>query len=111
LAEGRQEEYLQRGLQSDDIRMLAPASKADMSHDGNLGCNFFECGLCIQVLVGRNNLQNDELTHKVANDTDLWFHARGRPGSHTVLRIPSGRCESPPPPPPLLGLVTQKTFG
>lgn len=44
-----------------------------------------------QVLVGRNNIQNDELTHKVANDSDLWFHARGWPGSHTVLRIPSGR--------------------
>jgi predicted ribosome quality control (RQC) complex YloA/Tae2 family protein len=54
---------------------------------------FEVCKPFLQVLVGRNNLQNDELTHKVANDTDLWFHARGRPGSHTVLRIPSGRSD------------------
>ncbi|GFH17476.1 NFACT-R_1 domain-containing protein, partial [Haematococcus lacustris] len=43
------------------------------------------------VLVGRNNRQNDELSNKVANPDDLWMHLRGRPGSHTVLRVPSGR--------------------
>jgi len=45
----------------------------------------------MQVLVGRNNKENDKLSHKVAAETDLWFHARGFPGSHTVLRIPAGR--------------------
>lgn len=40
----------------------------------------------VQVLVGRSNIQNDHLSTKVAADSDLWMHVRGRPGSHTVLR-------------------------
>ena len=47
---------------------------------------------CVQVLIGRNKIENDMLSHKVAAKTDLWFHARGYPGSHTILRIPAGRC-------------------
>ena len=35
------------------------------------------------------------LSHRVAAKTDFWFHARGFPGSHIVLRVPSGRCASP----------------
>jgi hypothetical protein len=35
-----------------------------------------------EVLVGRNNRQNDVLTNRVATDYDLWFHARNIPGSH-----------------------------
>lgn len=35
-----------------------------------------------EVLVGRNNRQNDVLTNRVASDYDLWFHARNIPGSH-----------------------------
>ena len=42
-----------------------------------------------QVLVGRNNRQNDELTHKVARPTDVWLHARGVPGAHVLLRRPN----------------------
>ncbi len=37
------------------------------------------------VLVGKNNLQNDELTFRVASKNDFWFHVKNRPGSHTVL--------------------------
>ncbi len=37
------------------------------------------------VLVGKNNLQNDELTFRVASKSDYWFHVKSRPGSHTVL--------------------------
>ncbi len=47
------------------------------------------------VLVGRNAAQNDVLTHKVAAPRDLWFHARGSQGSHTVLRLASGKGEPP----------------
>ncbi len=38
------------------------------------------------ILVGRNNKQNDELTIKMAFSTDLWFHTKVIPGSHTVVR-------------------------
>lgn len=37
------------------------------------------------VLVGKNNLQNDYLTFKIANKNDYWFHVKNIPGSHTVL--------------------------
>ena len=37
------------------------------------------------ILVGRNNLQNDELTFKMAKKDELWFHAKAIPGSHVVI--------------------------
>ncbi len=37
------------------------------------------------IYVGKNNLQNDELTFKTANGGDWWFHAKKIPGSHVVL--------------------------
>lgn len=38
------------------------------------------------ILVGRNPRQNDRLTVKIASTGDLWFHARGIPGAHVLLR-------------------------
>lgn len=40
-----------------------------------------------EILVGRNNLQNDRLTLKTADKNDLWFHTKDIHGSHTVLRL------------------------
>jgi predicted ribosome quality control (RQC) complex YloA/Tae2 family protein len=37
------------------------------------------------LLVGRNNLQNDELTFKIAEKGDLWFHVKDLPGSHVIM--------------------------
>ncbi|MCX8725423.1 Rqc2 family fibronectin-binding protein [Lactobacillus sp. B4007] len=38
------------------------------------------------VLVGKNNYQNDWLTLKKANKTDIWFHVKNIPGSHVILQ-------------------------
>lgn len=38
------------------------------------------------IYIGRNNYQNDELTFKFANGNDWWFHAKGMPGSHVIVR-------------------------
>lgn len=38
------------------------------------------------IYVGKNNLQNDELTFKSAAGNDWWFHAKQMPGSHVVLK-------------------------
>lgn len=38
------------------------------------------------IFVGKNNLQNEELTFKVANGGDWWFHAKGMPGSHVIVK-------------------------
>ena len=38
-----------------------------------------------EILVGRNNLQNDKLTLHTARGKDLWFHVQKAPGSHCVV--------------------------
>ncbi|MBI4277235.1 MAG: NFACT family protein [Armatimonadetes bacterium] len=38
------------------------------------------------ILAGRSGRENDHLTFKVAGPDDLWFHARGIPGAHVILR-------------------------
>lgn len=38
-----------------------------------------------RVLCGKNNAQNDYITHKIAGKGDLWFHIKDYPGSHVVL--------------------------
>lgn len=39
------------------------------------------------IYVGRNNTQNDYLTLKLANASDLWFHTKDIHGSHTVIKL------------------------
>lgn len=38
------------------------------------------------IYVGKNNYQNEELTFKFATGNDWWFHAKGMPGSHVVVK-------------------------
>ena len=38
-----------------------------------------------RVLCGKNNLQNEYITHKLAGKNDYWFHVKNLPGSHTVM--------------------------
>ena len=37
------------------------------------------------ILVGRNNMQNDQLTFGLADKNDIWFHTKDIPGSHCIL--------------------------
>jgi predicted ribosome quality control (RQC) complex YloA/Tae2 family protein len=43
-----------------------------------------------QVFAGRTDAANDYLSLKIALPNDLWFHIRGMPGSHVLLRAGSG---------------------
>ena len=49
-----------------------------------------------EILAGRNNSQNDELTFRLAHKNDLWFHVKDLHGSHVILRCfgedPSARA-------------------
>ena len=47
-----------------------------------------------RVLVGRNNLQNDRLSFRIASKQDIWFHVQKFHGSH-VLMITEGRTPQP----------------
>ncbi|MFY0544467.1 Rqc2 family fibronectin-binding protein [Brevibacillus sp. H7] len=40
----------------------------------------------VEILVGKNNKQNDYLTHKLAAASDTWLHTKDIPGSHVVIR-------------------------
>ena len=41
------------------------------------------------IYVGKNNFQNDELTFQFATGNDWWFHAKGAPGSHVIVKANS----------------------
>ena len=38
------------------------------------------------IYVGKNNLQNEEVTFRLASGQDWWFHAKGRSGSHVIVK-------------------------
>jgi len=44
-----------------------------------------------QVLAGRTDADNEVLSLRVAGQRDWWFHVRGMPGSHVILRVPDER--------------------
>lgn len=79
------DELIQQGyLEDPDQRYRSsPASETtDFLH--------FRSPSGFEVLVGRNNRQNDSLTFRLANDYDLWFHTQEIPGSHVLLRLEPG---------------------
>lgn len=49
-----------------------------------------------QVLAGRTDEANDRLSLRLARGNDRWFHIRGMPGSHVVLRVPQGEAPDRP---------------
>jgi len=40
----------------------------------------------IDIYVGKNNIQNDYLTFKIADKNDIWLHTKNIPGSHVVIK-------------------------
>ena len=47
------------------------------------------------IYVGKNNLQNEEVTFKIANANDWWFHAKNMPGSHVIVKLKNDNKEMP----------------
>lgn len=43
------------------------------------------------IYVGKNNLQNEEITFKLGEGNDWWFHAKGIPGSHVIIKTKDGK--------------------
>ncbi|NJN90526.1 MAG: fibronectin-binding domain-containing protein [Leptolyngbyaceae cyanobacterium SL_5_14] len=81
LAEIRDELIQQNYLEVRDRRSSAPPS-TDFRRQQTPGGH--------EILIGRNNRQNDQLTFRLAGDYDLWFHAQEIPGSHVLLRLQAG---------------------
>ncbi|MGF6905988.1 Rqc2 family fibronectin-binding protein [Fusobacterium sp. PH5-44] len=40
-----------------------------------------------KILYGRNNLENDNLTFKIADKEDIWLHSKNIPGAHVIIRV------------------------
>jgi predicted ribosome quality control (RQC) complex YloA/Tae2 family protein len=49
----------------------------------------------LSILIGRNSRQNDEVTFRRASGDDWWFHARGVPGAHVIVRTEGGALPEP----------------
>ena len=80
---------LKNWLESKVIRTDKTASKQPQAHPRR-----YRTSTGWSVWAGRNNKENDVLTHKISAQNDLWFHAQGYSGSHVVLRS-EGRKEAP----------------
>lgn len=68
------------------VKTAIKKHKMDKSHLMSFAT---ESGL--EVLVGKNNTQNDFLTTKFASNNDIWLHTRLIPGSHVVIRTENGQ--------------------
>ncbi|GAB1539246.1 NFACT RNA binding domain-containing protein [Scytonema sp. NUACC21] len=84
LEEIREELIQQQYLEDSEYRRRSSTDAASTNF------HRFQTPSGFEVLIGRNNRQNDQLTFRVANDYDLWFHAQEIPGSHVLLRLEPG---------------------
>ena len=68
------EDYLKKKSSKKQKRKKPSQPDQYLSTDGTL------------ILVGKNNLQNDQLSLKTAKKTDYWLHAKNIPGSHVIIK-------------------------
>lgn len=66
------------------------ASGRKSKEDKETGFRRYQTPQGFELLIGRNNSQNEQLTFRQASDYDLWFHAQEIPGSHVLLRLDAG---------------------
>ena len=67
------------------------AGGAAASGASSSGVRRFTTPSGLDVFVGRHNRGNETVSHGLAKVGDVWFHARGVPGAHVLLKLPSGR--------------------
>ena len=61
-------------------------NKKNITHFKQSGYLKYKSSDGFEILVGKNNKQNDEITLKIAGKEDLWFHIKDMPGSHVILK-------------------------
>ncbi|HEY9300812.1 MAG TPA: NFACT RNA binding domain-containing protein [Phormidium sp.] len=83
LEEIREELIQQKYLEDPEYRTATRAEEE--SHPYR-----FQTPSGFELLVGRNNRQNDYLTFRLAGDYDLWFHTQEIAGSHVLMRLEPG---------------------
>jgi predicted ribosome quality control (RQC) complex YloA/Tae2 family protein len=83
LAEIREELIQQKYLEDPEYRNATRSEAESQPHR-------FQTPSGFELLVGRNNRQNDYLTFRLAGDYDLWFHSQEIAGSHVLMRLEPG---------------------
>ena len=66
--------YIKKAYKSNKKRDDLPSEPIKYEYNG------------ITILVGRNNVQNDKLTFKIAKKTDMWLHTKKIHGSHVIIK-------------------------
>lgn len=84
LKEIREELVQQRYLEESEY------SRRSSSTVSNINFRRYHTPSGFEMLIGRNNRQNDQLTFRLARDYDIWFHAQEIPGSHALMRLEPG---------------------
>ena len=82
-------------FRKDEAARLAPFVASSAADVDRVPFRRFALSDRYELWVAKNARQNDELTFRHAQKYDLWFHARGVPGSHAVLRLPHRDAEPP----------------
>ncbi|MCF7924071.1 MAG: NFACT family protein [Candidatus Izimaplasma sp.] len=62
-----------------------PKRKSKKQTKAKLNFDTYIDSLGIKIVVGKNNLQNNYLTHKFAKKNYVWFHVQNQSGSHTIV--------------------------
>ncbi len=75
------------------LDLVRPAPPAGRRRDDTPHPRTYKTSMGWTVLAGRNNRENDQLTHRSAAPNDIWFHAHGYAGAHVVLRRDDRREE------------------
>ena len=65
-------------------------SKEKHKSEEALSYRHFKTSDGYEILCGRNNIQNDQLTFSIAEKTDWWFHVKDLPGTHVILKAHAG---------------------
>ncbi len=81
------------GKKLDNIRRSQPQGKLKLKKE--LKPMHFVTSDGYEVFCGKNNLQNDYVTTKLADKNDYWFHVKNAPGSHVVMRCADNEDDPP----------------
>ena len=81
----------QSGEQKKGGRGGAKTTSNASASSSSAGVRRFRTASGLDVFVGRHNRGNETVSHSLSKDGDVWFHARGVPGAHVVLKLPAGR--------------------
>ena len=90
-AESGQQQQRQKQRSASATKAKAKAGAASPSGASSSGVRRFTTPSGLDVFVGRHNRGNETVSHGLAKVGDVWFHARGVPGAHVLLKLPSGR--------------------